>query len=170
MAHVLFRTAAGSGIGLGHAARCAALAVALRRRGHSVSGLVRGDGGVAALDRRGVPSHAAACPWVADVVAAVTATGSRAVVFDDYEYPESMIETTVRAIGATTLVLDDSGARVTAADAVWNGAPCAEASEDGARVRLLGLERAPATAAGRASRTRLLSSDATGAGHRRRGW
>jgi spore coat polysaccharide biosynthesis predicted glycosyltransferase SpsG len=126
VAHVIFRLAAGQGVGLGHAARCAALARAMARRGHSVLGLVRGAGGAEAAELRGLPSRPAD-DGVAELVAAARETQAAAIVLDDYDFSEDMIMKTVGAVQAATLVLDDSGERRTAAAAVWNGAPGATA-------------------------------------------
>ncbi len=131
-ADVLFLTAAGPGVGLGHLKRCLALGAALRELGAGVGFAVAGDAGrlsgmrLAPLDT---------LDWTEEpglALAAVARWRPAAVVVDSYAATPELVAD-LRSAGAYVAAIDDLGDGPVPADLVVNGAYGAE------RLRYRGL-------------------------------
>ena len=125
---VVFRTNAGSGIGLGHLRRCLTLARAVEALGGECRFIVNRDPAVAAYLRgRGVVAREVSDEDAGDLHETsdiLTDWNADACVVDSYEIPGECME---RLRGMRVAVLDDLADRPFPVDIVVNGAPGAVA-------------------------------------------
>lgn len=122
--NILLHADGGIGVGLGHASRCSALAIALRRQGHVASVLVDPSKGlVDYLSRLQVPviegpANSASLQVHADRL------NAGVIVIDSYRWYATDF-TDVRQNGRIVVAFDDEARRNLPVDAVINGAPAA---------------------------------------------
>jgi UDP-2,4-diacetamido-2,4,6-trideoxy-beta-L-altropyranose hydrolase len=122
----VFLTEGGSAVGLGHVARCAALARAVADGGAHVSFLIPDDPSVLALLRRRWAVVAA--PWTTDPAVALDAARSRqadVVVVDSYAARPELLRA-LRSVAGQVVAVDDKADRELPVDVVVNGGVSAE--------------------------------------------
>jgi UDP-2,4-diacetamido-2,4,6-trideoxy-beta-L-altropyranose hydrolase len=137
----------GPGVGLGHIARCCAVAPELARRGLDVQVVTPGADGARAARDAGVTVA------VADRLAAACPGGGGLAIVDSYRVTPAEIEG-LRSHGTYVVAFDDTADHVLPADVVINAAPGADAvhyEQQPGRHYLLGAAYFPLRAAFRAA-------------------
>lgn len=127
LARIAFITEGGSTIGLGHVARCAALARVVAGGGASVSFLVPPDPQVLTLLRRQW-ADVAPVPWTTDPAAALDLLRLReadVVVVDGYSAGSEFLRA-LRSVTGQVVAVDDGADRQLPVDVVVNGGVSAE--------------------------------------------
>jgi UDP-2,4-diacetamido-2,4,6-trideoxy-beta-L-altropyranose hydrolase len=131
---VLLHADGGRGVGLGHASRSAALAHALRRKGHHAIIVVESKAALGEF----FSAQSLLVDSATEPLARLheLAAGADAVVIDSYRATESQLDS-LRRMGRPVAIFDDDARRKLPADAVINGAPgaprLAYAPADGTR-------------------------------------
>jgi UDP-2,4-diacetamido-2,4,6-trideoxy-beta-L-altropyranose hydrolase len=122
---ILLQADGGVGIGLGHASRCSALALALRRLGHEAIVIAHSATGLQAyFEQRGTPMVAVEAS-VAAILSYAHLIGANVLVLDSYQWT-SEDYATLRAAGQCVVAFGDDARREMPVDALINGAPAAE--------------------------------------------
>jgi spore coat polysaccharide biosynthesis predicted glycosyltransferase SpsG len=127
LTRVAFVTEGGSAVGLGHVARCAALARAVAGSGARVSFVVPDDPRVLALLRRDW-ADVVPVPWTTDPTALLDALRRRdaeVVVVDSYAAGPELLRA-LRTVAGQVVAVDDEADRELPVDVVVNGGVSAE--------------------------------------------
>jgi len=114
----------GVGIGLGHASRCSALALALRRLGHEAIMVADPATGLQEYFEQRGSSMVAVEASVTAMLTYASSIAADVLVLDSYQWtPEDYV--TLRAAGQCVVAFDDEAKREMLVDALINGAPVA---------------------------------------------
>src|SRR5689334_12031509 len=119
----MFWADCGTGVGLGHIGRSAAVAAAWIAAGHEAVLMLPERGGEELMAGESLPP--ARVGDFAEFAAQAARSGARVAVLDSYRLPPDAA-TRVRRPGVAVAAFDDDGGDVLGADVVINGAPGAE--------------------------------------------